>query len=868
MKMITLGLSILFWSNMLALQLLPVQFNFEAGVYSTPISLALSSPETGTQIYYTLDGSEPTTSDNLYVNPITILNLNGTPNNYASIPTNPSFNFPIGNYTTLRANNRGWLPPYSEVQKATIIRAKAFKTNYDPSFTVSKTYLINALGAARYSLPIVSLVVDSTDFFSDLTGIYVYGDHPDGNYTQKDSLWERITHFELIENGTLVYNQSARARVHGGGSRHSGKKNLRLYGKTGENTNFKYPFFEDTEIDKFKRIILRSGGHRADCFPRDDLSQLITDGLNIEKQHFKNIIVFINGEYWGVHSLKERVDNYFIQNLYGIDDDMITILDQEYDMQGNGHSADSLEMDLIESYIVTNDMSIDSNYSFVEDRVDIDNYIDYMCSEIYLSNSDWVFSNVVIWRKTGAYDPTAGAGYDGKFRWLLYDLDGGFGGSCSNAFYTVNTLNAATISSGIYTSYTRFFRGLLENPKFKDKFINRMCDLLNSWFKPEVVNGHMNNLRASLTPEMLENVDRWRYPSVATNLADRNVEIPSLTQWDTIFYYFNRFANRRPRKQREHIISKWNISDSSHLTADVNDIQMGYVKVNTLLLNASIPGTSSAVYPWVGVYMDSIDVPLKAIAKPGYKFLEWENTGITQSEILWTPSGDSTYTAVFDVDPSYMPVVINEVMLRNSDVYQDNFNEYDDWTELFNPNSSSIDLSGCKITKGGDEWIIPNNTIIAPFEYLIFWNDKQTYQGANHLNFKLQNISDIIFLKSPEGFTLDSLSYTSTSKNQSYGRSPNGSNTYIVFDDPTPKFSNDLSGISFAKPLQELIAYPNPATNLVSFNKRISFRLMDVLGKEVLQASNVYQFDATKLNNGIYILITESKETIKVIIQK
>jgi len=868
MKNIIYILFLLFSFTANSQQLNSVGFSFESGVYSTALLLQLSSTDVGADIHYTTNGNEPTLADPIYATQLTLLNLDGTPNKYASIPTNPSLTYPYGTYTAMRAHSRGWLPPNGEVKKAHIIKAKAFKAGFTPSETVTKTFLIDALGINRYSLPILSVSVDSVGMFSNESGIFVYGNEVDGNYSMKDALWERIMNFELIENGVSVYQQDVRARTHGGGSRHSCKKNLRMYGEYGDHNNFNYPFFDDVEINKYKRILLRSGGHSPNCFPRDDLASIITEGLDIDKQHFKHVIVFINGEYWGIHSIKERMDDYFLQNLYGIDDDSITVIDQEFNVQGNGVQADSAEMKDLEVFITNNDMSIDANYFHVTDKIDVDNYIDYMCSEIYLSNVDWVYSNVVTWRKTGAYIPGAGAGYDGKFRWAMYDLDGGFGGDCKNAYYTVNTLDAATISSGTFASYTRFFRGMLENERFKIKFINRMCDLLNTWFEPEVVQAHMSELKSILNIEMMEEVNRWRFHSGAATIEDRNIETPSLVQWDTTFYYLNRFGERRARKQREHFMLKWAYADTSTITVNVNDTEMGYVKVNTILLNHNIPGVSSTVYPWVGIYMNTVDVPLKAIPKPGYRFVEWMETGVTQDEIIWTPNGNITYTAVFEADLSYEPVVINEVQLRNKNFISDNFNESDDWTELFNPNSYTVDLSGCKITKGGFEWVVPNGTIINANDYLIFWNDNQTYQGNNHLNFKLQNIDDIIYLKSPSNQTIDSLHYTPTGKNESFGRYPNGSNTYTIFELPTPNtFNDNFNDIEDFQAQLKLKVYPNPSSGLMTFNKNISFTLYDVLGKEVLKQQNKNSINVSNLEKGIYLLRTTKNETLKIIVK-
>ena len=868
MKKIILTLLVSLPFFLFSQELNPVEFNIESGVFSTAQSIQLTNAEPNVDIYYTFNGSDPTENDILYNGSISLQVLDGQANYYSTIPTNPSFNYPIANYTTIRANNRGWLLPYSDIQKAHTIRAKAFKNGFLPSKTITKTYLIDPLGANRYSFPIVSVVMDSLDLFSNETGIYVFGDNPEGNYTQSGELWEHPMHIEYIENGELIFNQNTRTRLHGGGSRHSSKKNFRVYAEADGNSNFSHPFFDNYELDKFKRIIIRSGGHRPDCFPRDDLSQSIAAGTNVDHQHYKHVIVFVNGEYWGIHSIKERIDTYFIQNTYGIDDDMITILNHDYDIQGEGHSSDSIEIENIQSFIVNEDMTVTSNYEQVVNKIDIDNYIDYMCSEIYLSNGDWVNSNILLWRKTGAYDPGAGPGLDGRFRWLLFDLDGGFGGTCNTIYYTVNTLNAATVTTGTYSSYTRFFRGLLENTKFRNKFINRSCDLLNTWFKPSVVQQKMDDMYDILTPEMLENVERWRYPSMADNLADRQLENPALIRWDTTFYYFDRFAQRRDRKYRDHMLSKWNLLDSSYITTDVNDIEMGYIKVNSVLLNENIPGVSNNVYPWIGNYINTIPLPIKAVAKPGYKFVEWLETGNMNEEIVWTPDGDSIFTAVFEIDSDAKPILINEVMLKNDNFLADNFNEYDDWTELYNPNNFSVNLSSCKIVKGTDEWIIPNGTIIQANEYLIFWNDKETYQGNNHVSFKLQNSADFVFLKSSSNTTIDSLGYEPTMENESFGRFPNGTATTQIFSDPTPKMNNDFSGIEETYILQKLLAYPNPTSGLVVLNKKISYSLFDISGRYIASNENQFKVDVSYLENGIYILKSTDKEIIKIVVKK
>ena len=844
--------------------------NYLPGIYTGDIDIELLCPESGAAIYYTLNGNEPTTADYLYTGPIPLGNRSGDPNSYSTIPTNPSFTHPVGNYTDSRADDRGWLPPYSEVYKINVLRFRAFKPGMAPSETVTRSYMIEPAGASYYTMPIVSIVVDSMDIFSDEYGYYVYGDtlDPPGNYTWKGPEWERMAHVEFFdENGNLGYAQDCRSRIHGGGSRQSTKKSFRLYGETGAINNFHYQFFPDTEQNQHKRILIKSGGHRPDCFPRDDLSNMITKGLNVDQQHYRHVILFINGEYWGIHAIKERMDGYFFQNIYGIDDNDLTVLDQEFNVQ-DGYGSDSAEMKTLENFIIFNDMTLPANYQYIKDRIDIDNYIDYMSSEIFLSNVDWVYSNVVMWRKTGDYVPDAGSGYDGKFRWAFYDLDGAFGGSCSEAYYTVNTLDAATITSGTFSSYTRFFRGLLNNEEFRNAFINRMSDLTNSWFRNNVLIDHIDSIYNEITPEMLENAERWRYPSVADNLVDRSTEVPSLTQWDYVFDRLHVFADRRQRKVREHIMTKWGYPDTSHVTVDVNDVAMGRVQVNTILINEELPGVDPALYPWDGIYIDSIAIPLIAVPLPGYEFVKWIETGETSDTVYCMLNGDTAYTALFAPSASYSPVLINEAALKNDSYYADNFGDYDDWSELFNPNAYPVNLSDCKLILNGQEWLIPNGTIIDPNAYYLFWHDEETYQGSNHVSYILPNENDTLFLISPNGSIIDYMEYFHTSADHSYGRFPNGSGTFTEFSNPTPLMNNDFTGTDEIQKINPLIAYPNPGNSVILLNKRIDYQLFDLKGELLQSGNNADRLDITGLGNGIYVLISSGHETLKIVVAK
>ena len=132
------------------------------------------------------------------------------------------------------------------------------------------------------------------------------------------------------------------------------------------------------------------------------------------------------------------------------------------------------------------------------------------------------------------------------------------------------------------------------------------------------------------------------------------------------------------------------------------------------------------------------------------------------------PAGDEMYTAVFEIDPTYLPVKINEVMPSNSNYLEDNFGENDDWLELYNPNSYPVNLSGSILKLGDREWVIPNGFILSANDYTLFWHDNETYQGQNHVSFKLSNAIDTVRLLSPMGVELDYLRYPNTPNDNSY----------------------------------------------------------------------------------------------------
>ncbi len=605
----------------------PPVFGLASGVYTSNQSTTISHPETGLTIQYEFGGITPGGTSPVYSGPVTFTPVSpGTSDQYTVIPTILALNYPFGSFSESRANTRGWMTPYTSSRKQQVLSAIAIKPGLFPSKPATVSYSINPAGNP-FGLPILSLYLEPAGLFSDSTGIYVYGDDPEGNYKQSGLDWERSANINyVLPDGTPVMSREVGLRIHGGGGRHSALKTFRMYARSeyGDN-NFNYPFFGETNGNQFRRLLVCSPGHRPDCILRDDISNLACGNLPLETAHLQHTALYINGEYWGLFSLKERLDGEQLEIMYGLDEEDIVIL------QGRGTSTASLyqgvpeyilEWEYFITYLDSADMTRDGAYDFAHNEMDLQNLIDYNISQTYLGNSDWPNNNVRYWKKRVTPDPSLPQGIDGRWRYLFYDLDGAFGGSCSNFSSTKDALEDAISKDIALADYTIVLRNMVKNDSFRVQFINRAADLMNTTFIPIRLDTMLDRLTDKLDPNMQDYVERWRYPSGVSTLIDRYQEVPSTAPWEDVKNEFEDFFYRRPENYREHVMQHLGPTDTSRITLNVNDYQMGEVGINTIRINPSTDGVEGPnPYPWQGVYFHDVPITAYAIPKPGYEFV-------------------------------------------------------------------------------------------------------------------------------------------------------------------------------------------------------------------------------------------------------
>jgi len=615
-------------------ELEPPAFSHQAGYYKEGFLLELTIDDPEACIYYTLDGSEPVESSNLYTGLIRIDSRKGEPNILSNIPTSPSFK-----------------ESDEEVYKVTVVRACAIKDSNIISSIVTHTYIVdenNESDKNRYSLPLISISSNHDNLFGYLHGILVPGAsfneerrNQSGNYYRKGIEWERPIHIEFFEpDGTPGFSQNAGLRIHGNSTRNIRIKAMRIHASDlyDERDMFDYPIFpglsktgSNEPLTEFNDLILRnSGNDYNETYLRDGFLQTLVTHLGFDTQAYRPAVVFINGEYWGLYNIRERYNEYYFATKYDVDNSKIVILESPEAVVKTGEPNDNvhfLEMvEFIEKNVNSGKINNKNVYENINTLIDIDNFINYFSSQIFFCNTDWPHHNIGFWRiRTENYEPDAPYGHDGRWRCMMFDTDFGFG--LWNQSVKHNTLEYAIGKS-------RLFSLLLENDEFRYQFINTMADLLNSIFRTEYIVEKIEETKSVIEPEMSEHLKRWNY-------MDSSIE-----KWNDEINELINFAIKRPQLQIKHINDLFSLSGTAEINLIV-DPQRGYIKINSLELKNDTPGIENHT-DWKGVYFKEIPITITAVPYPGYEFSDWIGIDDDKPSITITLEEDLTLTAVFN----------------------------------------------------------------------------------------------------------------------------------------------------------------------------------------------------------------------------
>ncbi len=454
-----------------------------SGFYNGTIGVELVNMESENKIYYTLNADDPNCEDNVFSETLILDDRTKYENRFAN-KTDISFKVS------------------DDIYKAQILRAQVFSEGCPASMPVIHTYFISNTATNPYNVPIISIITDKYNLFDDDEGIYILGNN--NNYWQNGKMWERDIFIEIFDkSGNINIAQMAGMRIHGGGNRRADQKSLRLYSRNKFGSGwFNYPLFEDKpHIDSCKRLLLRNVKDWDGTMIVDELSQNIVKPMNIDYSAFVTSLVFINGEYWGIYSLRERQDEYYVANNYLIETPEITIIESTpKTMYANEGSIDDYN-ELITSLEIANKDS-DSFYSDMDKLIDLDALIDYYCAEIYFANVDFPYRNMSLWKTNSDTS---------RWRFFFYDCD-----ACMDR-YTYNHFRGYGSSFEEFYKFDYKYKTILsllfQNKKFQQKFQSKMYYHLNNTFSPDRVLSEIEKLEKVYDPLVNEHIYRWHIPS-------------------------------------------------------------------------------------------------------------------------------------------------------------------------------------------------------------------------------------------------------------------------------------------------------------------------------------------------------------------
>ncbi len=497
-----------------------VYFSKKPGYYNQEFSLELSTNMAGDNvgIYYTTDGSDPVSASGALSptaiaynadSKIRIYDRTGEPTNLMNVAgtTDPAMDDkrfiwpPVKNDGESDADYASRLDAFfRSVFKVNAIKAVATNGAGEVSQMAYNTYIVNSKSIKdRFNLPVFSITLEKDALYGPETGLFMYN-----NIKNRGEEWERSGQIQFFDvNGALQFEDNVGISLNGGNTRRYPDKALRIYMR---DHTLRYDLFSGDAkningetITKFDNFLLRpSGNDWYSAAIRDVFWQRYCAQLGkFLTQGYRPCITFINGEFWGIMDIRERIDEKFIAAHYNIDKDDVAIVDG-LTFLDKGQHGDEKPLVELKNFIAHNDMSNSANYQRFKDEVDVDSYIDYMICEIYSGNRDWPHNNFRMFRNKNAAN-----GMDTKWRPILHDVDYGF----VNASDTDDTLEYAMTQP--LNDVGAVLGGLMNNSEFRTIFVNRFDYLLEHFFIPDKMIAMLDKLRAEVETASAEHRTRW-----------------------------------------------------------------------------------------------------------------------------------------------------------------------------------------------------------------------------------------------------------------------------------------------------------------------------------------------------------------------
>jgi hypothetical protein len=460
-----------------------MSFSYPAGFYSGALELEINIPD-GMEVYYTLDGTTPTTDSTLYEKPINITNRTGSNYTYASYELN------------------GYEP--SSIYMGTVVRAILVNSKGKTIQEKTASYYIGiGNNSSLANIPVISITTDPDNLFDYFEGIYVKGrsfyDHVaegtsgvDANYYYEDKRSAYIEYYE--PNKDLTYEGDVEINVVRDYSVTAAQKSIKVTGEGAWAGSSLEQFFNSETQD----FTLETNKRDNDSKTREYLINDLLEDTEVGTANLMPCTVFVDGEYWGLYMIRQKYDTKYFEEKYGITDEYVILAER-------GYVEDYLYRDeYIEFYnqAVSIDMSEDENYQWAKDNMDIQSYLDYFCASMYVADVDYGTELTYAW-KTASVGSSEYA--DGRWRWLLSNLD-----------YTAANNRAGNAAVDSIDTYLQtsvredlLFRSLLRSDEFRSQLKETMQNMIDNVFESSRVEAKLLSISDRIGKAVAKTYERF-----------------------------------------------------------------------------------------------------------------------------------------------------------------------------------------------------------------------------------------------------------------------------------------------------------------------------------------------------------------------
>ena len=570
------------------------QITPQAGFFGGAQNITITSPG-GAQIRYTTDGSEPTAASALYAGPIA-------------------------------------------VNATTVVRAACFSTTpgVPRSFIETNSYFIGV----THTVPTLSIAGDQVDDLLNGNG----GLEPIGSfeYFGEDQLLrdEAVGDFNEHGNDSWAYDQRGFDYI--------------TRDQFGYNDGIHYPVFRTKNRDDYQRLIIKAaandnypfapgqGAHIRDAYVHA-LSQV--GHLKLDERSYEPCVLYVNGQYWGVYEIREKVDDAdFTREYYQQDENNLYFLKTWGGTWSEfGGAAAKNDWDQLRAFIMANNMGDPNNFATVDAQYNWQSLIDYFCLNSYTVCTDWLNWNTAWWH---GLDP---AGDGRRWRYALWDNDATFGHYIN---YTgvpddspaADPCNAENLPNPGGQGHTEVLTKLItENPTVHDYYVNRYIDLGNTVFSCDHMLPFLDSLIALITPEMPGQIARWG---------------GTMAEWENNVQIMRDFISARCVQIQQGLVDCYNVDGPYEVVFKVDPPMSGDIRINSI-----VPGG----YPFQGTYYGGINTTLEGLPAAGWAFDHWEllhhavSPSTSDSLVTMQFTGSDTiiahfippitHTVMLDVDP-------------------------------------------------------------------------------------------------------------------------------------------------------------------------------------------------------------------------